>query len=599
MMSQITRLLSLTMILAATLSGMGQSAHAQSADPDTLEALADEVVAASMARYPQWATFLGQEDARHDQLFDNSLSALDAWQAKEDGWLARLTAMQPPETVGSRDWVTYGILRQELESAAATRICRNELWHASTETSWHTNLPFVFKVQPIATKQQRQLALTRLSAVPAFIDTEIENLKRGLALGFSSPRVTVTKVPEQVRSLIKEDSIFLSPGKRSDDQDFEDAVQEIYNEDIVPALRRYATFIEGFYLQAARENLSVAGNPDGAKCYPTLIHSFSTIKLEPEIIHQLGLQQVALIREDMQNSIDKHFGGGSIENFLRRANADPEFTYSSEEEVLDYSVSALASAKSAMAEAFGRLPVADVEVQPYPDFAESGIGEYWPPSKDGSRPGTFYIAVKNPQTRSRATAISTLYHETYPGHHLQKAIAIELGEQVHDAARYFGNSGFTEGWALYAERLADELGLYNNPIDYFGMLSEQGARAARLVIDTGLHTKNWSRQKAIDYMKSNTAWSAGDIENDIDRYISNPGQATSYMLGMLEIKRLRELAEDELGKDFDRRAFHDRVVGFGGVTLPMLNTSIVQWIAQNQRMQPDPAISAAGTNHAD
>ena len=592
------RAVGLIVLLAAALPGMGQSTHAQAAPSDSVEALADEIVVATMERYPQWATFLGYQGARHDQLFDNSLAALKAWQIKEDGWLARLAAMDPPATVGSRDWVTFGILQQELESAVATRICRTELWHASTETSWHTNLPFVFKVQPVATEQERQFALARLNAVPGFIDAEISNLQTGLTLGFSAPRVTVIKVPEQVRSLIKEDSIFLSPAQRSDHEAFKAKVLKTFNESIVPAVERYAAFIENDYLNAARQTLTVAGNPDGTTCYPALIHSFSTITLEPETIHQLGLQQVALIRQDMQATINKHFGGGSIEDFLRRANSDPQFTYESEEEVLNYSVNALASAKVAMADAFGRLPVADVEVLPYPDFAESGIGEYWPPSQDGSRPGTFYIAVKNPEARSRATAISTLYHETYPGHHLQKAIAIELGDRVHDAARYFGNSGFIEGWALYAERLADELDLYKRPVDYFGMLSEQGARAARLVIDTGLHTKGWSRQKAIDYMMSNTAWSAIDIENDIDRYISNPGQATSYMLGMLEIKRLRDNAEATLGEAFDRSAFHDRVVGFGSVTLPMLDVSIAQWVRETQKTSNRLSANTLKRSHA-
>jgi uncharacterized protein (DUF885 family) len=284
----------------------------------------------------------------------------------------------------------------------------------------------------------------------------------------------------------------------------------------------------------------------------------------------------------MRTIIDEHFGGGSIDEFLRRVNTDPEFTFESEDAVLQYSVAALDAAKQAMAEVFGRLPKADVLVKPYPEFAESGIGEYHPSSEDSTRPGIFYIAVTNPQTRSRVTQQSTLYHETYPGHHHQIALALELGDTVHPVARYFGNSGFSEGWGLYSERLADELGLYGGPLDYLGMLSEQGARASRLVIDTGLHTKGWTRQQAVDYMMGNTAWPTVDIENDINRYISWPGQATSYMLGMLEIRRLRDLAEKELGDEFDIKAFHDRVVGFGGITLPMLHVSILTWIEEQK-----------------
>lgn len=235
-----------------------------------------------------------------------------------------------------------------------------------------------------------------------------------------------------------------------------------------------------------------------------------------------------------------------------------------------------------MPRAFGRLPKADVIVKPYPPFAESGVGEYHSSSEDGSRPGVYYIAVTEPTKRTRAWQLSTLYHETYPGHHLQGAIALELGDRVHPIARYLDNSGFSEGWGLYSERLADELGLYKTPLDMIGLYSDQGARAARLVIDTGLHTRGWTRQQAVDYMLNSTSWSNVDIENDINRYISWPGQATSYMLGMLEIRRLRTLAEKELGDRFDLRAFHDRVVGYGSITLPMLEASILAWIEEQR-----------------
>jgi uncharacterized protein (DUF885 family) len=172
-----------------------------------------------------------------------------------------------------------------------------------------------------------------------------------------------------------------------------------------------------------------------------------------------------------------------------------------------------------------------------------------------------------------------LYHETYPGHHLQGAIALELGDRVHPLARYLYNSGYGEGWGLYSERLADELGLYAGPLDRIGMLSDQAARAARLVVDSGMHTMGWTREQAVDYMLANTAWVPGDIQAEIDRYIAWPGQATAYMLGMLEIRRLRNLAEARLGEQFDLRTFHDRILENGRVTLPMLKESVEAWIA--------------------
>ncbi len=569
-------------IAVVTLAACGNGAEEPVAQTSPIEALADEVLAAMLERYPEMGTRYMIEGATHDRLFDNSLEALAEWQAREDAWLSTLESMEPPTDIGSRDWISYGILHESLQSSVGARVCRDELWQASTTTSWHTNLPFLFEIQPVDTPERRQQALERLRQVDDYIDTEIANLRQGLESGYSAPRVTVAAVPGQVRALENDDSIFLNPAVRAGDEEFAAQVTAVYEHEIVPAIRRFADFIENTYLEQAREEIALVANRDGDKCYPARVRSFTTIQPSAEEIHALGLGQIEKIRAEMRETIDEHFGGGSIEAFLRRVNSDPEFTFESKNAVLQYSVDALDAAKEAMPRAFGNLPKADVIIKPYPEFAQSGGGEYHASSEDGSRPGIFYIAVIEPSKRSRAAQLSTLYHETYPGHHLQFAISLELGDKVHPIARYAWNSGFGEGWALYAERLADELGLFTTPIDHMSLYSDQGARAARLVIDSGLHTMGWTRQQAVDYMMSNTAWAEVDIQNEINRYISWPGQATAYMLGMLEIRRLRTLAEQELGEKFDLRAFHDRVVGFGGITLPMLEASILAWIDERR-----------------
>ena len=550
--------------------------------PSAIEQLADEYLEGLMASDALMGTYYSIEGARHNRLPDNSLAGISAWQAKEDAWLAELERIGAPADIGSRDWVTHGLLKEQLEGAAATRICRNELWGASTTTSWHTWLPFVFDIQPLETADLREQALARLAAVPTYIDNEIANLREGLRLGYSAPRVTVEAVPGQVRSLIGPDSIFLGPATRSDDTAFTAAVKNVYDEQIAPALTRYADFIENEYLDQARETLAVSGNPDGEACYPALVRSFVTVAVPAEEIHAVGLEQVANIREEIQVTLDEHFGGGDVSAFLRQVNEDPAFTFDTEAAVLKYSTDALDAVKAAMPKAFGVLPKADVLVKPYPEFAESGSGEYHSSSEDGTRPGIFYIAVTDPTGRSRSNQLATLHHETFPGHHLQGAIALELGDQQHPLARYLWNSGYGEGWALYSERLADELGLYPTPLDRIGLYSDQIARASRLVMDSGLHTMGWTRQQAVDYMMANSGWAPVDIQNEVDRYISWPAQATSYMLGMLEIRRLRTLAETRLGEDFDMRGFHDRVVGMGSITLPMLEESIEAWIAAQQ-----------------
>jgi uncharacterized protein (DUF885 family) len=550
-----------------------------------VETIADEYLSALLEYQPELGTLYSLPGARHDRLTDNSSTALAAWQAREDAWLAELARANVFTQVGSRDWVSFGILRDALTSSTGARVCRNELWAASSTTAWHNSVPSLFEIQPVDTPETRRQALQRLAALPKYIDNEIANLRRGLDAGYSAPRLTVAPAVGEIRALAGADSPLLSPGQRSGDPQFEADVRSLFERDVAPAVERFARFLEAEYLPRARTEIGLSANPNGAACYPALVRYFATVEPAASEIHRIGLQQVARIRAEMQAIIDEHFQGATIEAFLRSLNDDPRYTFKTEDEVLQYSLAALERAQARMPDAFGRLPKADVEIKPYPAYRASGTGEYHSSSEDGTRPGIYYIAVTDPTHRSRAIQESVLHHETYPGHHLQGAIALELGDRVHPIARYLWNSGYGEGWALYSERLADELGLYSGPLDRMGLLSDQAARAARLVVDSGLHTQGWTRQRAVDYMLNNTAWPAVDIESEVNRYIAWPGQANSYMLGMLEIRRLRDLAEAQLGAAFDLRGFHDRVLGYGSVTLPMLDASIRSWIAEQAKAQ--------------
>jgi uncharacterized protein (DUF885 family) len=555
----------------------------QGASHRSIEAIGDEYLAALLKVQPELGTLYSLPQARHDRLRDNSMTALAAWEAREDQWLRELEAIGKPDVVASRDWVTYGILHETLESAVASRICRNELWQASANTDWHNNVPFLFEIQPVDTPELQQQALRRLKALEPFIDTEILNLRAGLDAGYSAPRVTVVPAINEIRALLDANSPLLSPAVRAGSEAFSQQVNAVFVEVLTPAIQRYIRLIEDEYLPRAREEIALSHNPGGASCYPALVRSYSTLQIDAGEIHRIGLQQIAAIRREMQAIIDRHFPGESIESFLRNMGSKPEFTFQTEDEVLQYSVDALELARQAMPRAFGRLPRADVRIVPYPPYRASSTGEYQSSSEDGTRPGIYYIAVVNPERRSRGIQQSVLFHETYPGHHLQGAIALELGDRVHPIARYLWNSGYGEGWGLYAERLADELGLYAGPLDRMGMLSDQAARAARLVIDSGIHTQGWSRQQSVDYMLANTAWPEVDIQSEINRYISWPGQANAYMLGMLEILRLRNLAESALDENFDLRAFHDRLLEYGSIPLPMLDESIHAWINEQSQ----------------
>ena len=267
-------------------------------------------------------------------------------------------------------------------------------------------------------------------------------------------------------------------------------------------------------------------------------------------VHELGLRQMDALMAEMRTVAERSFQTADVPAVLEKLRSDRRYMFKSRQELIGYSEAALARAKAAAPAWFGLLPKADVTIEPYPEYREkNGSGEYNPPAEDGSRPGLFYISAYQAEKKSRAVAESTAFHETIPGHHLQSAIALER-QDAHPIGRYLFNSGYAEGWGLYAERLADEMKLYSSDLDRLGMLSSQAFRAARLVVDSGIHTMRWNRQQAIDYMLAHCAEEADDLASEVDRYIIFPGQATSYMLGMLEILRAREEAERRLGQAF-------------------------------------------------
>jgi len=294
-------------------------------------------------------------------------------------------------------------------------------------------------------------------------------------------------------------------------------------------------------------------------------------------VHELGVRQNERLVAEMKEIGARSFATSDVPALLARLRTDPQYRFKSREEKIAYSQAALARAKAAVPSVFGLLPKADVVIKPYPAFREKNApNEYNPPAEDGSRPAVFFISAYQAEKQSRVEDESTAFHETIPGHHLQGAIALERKE-IHPIGRYIFNSGYVEGWALYAERVADELKLFSSDLDRLGMLSSQALRASRLVVDSGLHTLGWSRQQAIDYMLQHTAEGEHEVTSEVDRYIIWPGQATAYMIGMLEIRAARDEAERAQGSRFDLKAFHDRVLEDGGVPLTFLRAKIRAW----------------------
>jgi uncharacterized protein (DUF885 family) len=549
-------------------------------------AIADEFLVQALARSPEIGTQLGLPIADHAGITDNSLAAQREWREREDAWFARLGEIDPRTLQGRREWITYGFLHEMLEAGMQSRVCRSELWGVSHLFGWHTRYPFVARIQPVGAPALRAAALSRFGALPAFVETEIGLLREGVRLGYTAPRANVERVIAQVEGLLSPppaESPFMSPAQRDDDTAFAEALEEVVRERINPALRGYLDYLRQEYLPAARTEVAVAALPQGEACYRAAVRSFVTLDVPPREIHETGLREMDEIQREMRVIAERSFDTSDVPALLQRLRTDPAFTFRTREEIVSHSEAAMERARLAVPDWFGTLPRAPVIIEPYPAFEEASapMGSYVAAPDDGSRPALYRINTYRPERVSRAPLESTAFHETYPGHHLQIAIAREQ-EGNHMITRYVGNSGFSEGWALYAERLADEMGLFSGDLDRLGMLSNDALRAARLVVDAGIHALGWSRQQAIDYMVRHTAESPEQIATEVDRYIIMPGQAVSYMLGRLEIQRLRAYAEGELGERFDIREFHDRVLENGGVTLPMLGQQIEAWVQQRR-----------------
>jgi uncharacterized protein (DUF885 family) len=571
------------LIVAAGCSQRGETPAVKAPADDRVRALADAYLAAYFERFPESVTQYGIPGHRQNTLTDNSLAAQKAWEAREDAWLADLKTLDPATIASGPLRATYAIVRQTIEGAIAKRVCRDELWNVSQMTGWQVNDGYLVTIQPVGTDVARADALGRWKQLPAYIDTEIGNLREGIRLGYTAPKLNVRIVIDQVRTLAStplKDSPFGSPSARDKMPEFQQEFAALVARAINPATKRYADFLEQEYLPAAREATPVSANPNGAACYDASVLYHSSVPKTAQNVHALGRQQIDALTREMAAIGQRSFHTSDVPALLQQLRTAPQYKFKSREEKIAYSQAALARAKAAIPEWFGLLPKADVVIRPYPAFREKNApNEYNPPAEDGSRPAVFFISAYQAEKQSRVEDESTAFHETIPGHHLQGAIALERKE-IHPIGRYLFNSGYAEGWALYTERLADEMRLFSSDVDRLGMLSSQALRASRLVVDSGLHTLGWTRQQAIDYMLAHTAESEHDVASEVDRYIIYPGQATSYMLGMLEIRAAREDAQKTMGPRFDIKAFHDRVLEDGAVPLTFLREKIRTWAAK-------------------
>jgi uncharacterized protein (DUF885 family) len=549
--------------------------------------LADTYLTAYFEQHPDEATLDGVANTRHDRLPDNSPATLLRWQQREDAWLAALKRINPKRLVGRPEWVAYGIMRDAIEGSAATRVCRFELWSvAHTGGGWLSTVTSLAALQPVGSDDARRQTLARWRAVPAYIATETANHREGLRRGYTAPRRNVEIAVNEIDTLLStplQQSPLYDPARRDSTLGFGAELAQVIEHEITPAMRSYRDFLADEYLGRARAAIGVSANPHGSDCYRASIRASTGLALTPDSVHRLGIATVEQLEDEMRAIAIRSFHTSDVSALLERLRSDTAYTFQTREEMLARAREALERARGAMPRWFGRLPRAPVVVEPYPAFRErQSVGEWNPPAEDGSRPGIYYLSTYDPRHKSRADLEPLSFHETIPGHHLQGTIALERGDTIPAIARYFWSPGMGEGWAEYAEQLADEMGLYSSDTARFGMLADITLSATLLVVDTGIHAFGWTRGQSIDYIREHTHVPLLRAEVGVDRYPVWPAQGLSYGLGRLEIRRLRALAEQKLRSRFDIRAFHDRVLENGAVPLPLLRASVERWLAASR-----------------
>ncbi|MGE3318888.1 MAG: DUF885 family protein [Candidatus Berkiella sp.] len=556
-------------------------AHMKSSYQDQVFELASAYEKAYFKQFPELGMYWGRTDISQDKFTDHSLAALKEWQAIEDDYLKRLNKISANQLQASA-LISYQLLKESLENRQAIRLCHDELWNVNPLWGWHNMLAAVAEKQPVGTEQDRNNALKRWQTVNLIVDEEIHNLHLGLEQGYVAPKPAVERVINQLAIILDtpvEKSPYYEFAARSADETFKKQMAKIVTTQINPALSRYCDFLKKEYLPKARATIAVSALPGKLACYEAKLKQETTLSIAPKEIYDFGLTHMEQLKKEVAEIGQREFGQTDMATVFRLAKIDPKNAFKNEADILAYNEEALARAYGKAPSWFDLVPKAKGTLKPYPlHRAKTGAaGEYHPPSDDGARPGIFYINTYEPEKKNRLDQEATLFHELIPGHHFQVSLAIEDKSQ-HSLNKYLWNSGFGEGWALYTERLADEMGLYRDDISRLGMLSNEALRTARLVVDPGIHAMNWTREQAIEYLQKHTALENHIIEAEVDRYIMLPGQATSYMLGKREIETLRAKAKNQLGERFDIREYHNQVLKQGAVTLPMLRAQIDTWL---------------------
>lgn len=536
---------------------------------------------------PEFATSIGFPGL--DGLWtDMSQEAIDRRKA-ELQWPFSVIKAIDRSKLSKADQLNYDIFRRDIELAIEGNKFPGELLAISQLGGVQQSVAQTLDQMPKTSVAAYENMLSRLRGAAQVVDQNIALLKRGLALGVTQPKIILRAVPTQILDVIPEDpmqSAMLTPFKEfpenipaADQERLRAEAVKIYKEQLVPAYDRLYDFVTKEYIPGARKTVGTDALPDGKAWYAYDARSSTTTNMTPEEIHALGLSEAKRIRAEMDKVIAEVDFKGSFDDFTKFLRTDPQFYYTKPEELLAGYRDIAKRIDPELPRLFGTLPQLTYGVRAVPAYSEKSAptAYYQGGSLKAGRPGWFFANTFNLPSRPKWQMECLTLHEAVPGHHLQISIAQELGD-IPEFRKYEGYTAYVEGWGLYSESLGDEIGLYKDPYSKFGRLSFEIWRADRLVVDTGMHAMGWSRQQAIDYMKSNTGQDDFSATVEVDRYIAWPGQALAYKIGQLKIRQLRTYAENELGAQFDVRKFHDAILRNGALPLDVLESQIKEWV---------------------
>jgi uncharacterized protein (DUF885 family) len=562
----------------------------QGSESERLRKLFDLYWLTQLREAPKYATYIGAAGF-DDRLGDGSPETIELARRISRQELAALASIDRAR-LAPAEQVNYDLARWRTEQDIEGERFHFEFLSLNQLSGIQQELPLLLESMPTRSIQDYENRLARLRQVPGAVDQTLARLAQGLAAGITPPRVTLRDVPAQFESLLDRDplkspvleSFQEIPGTipAAERERLRREAAQVFQGQVAPALRKLHDYLVATYIPGARESIAMSDLPDGKAWYAYLVRTSTTTDLTPEQIHQIGLAEVARIRGEMDALIASTGFKGSFADFSRFLRTDPRFFYDRPEDLLAGYRDIAKRIDPELVKLFGRLPRLPYGVRAIPDSAAKSqtTAYYANGALAAGRPGWFTVNTYDLKSRPKWEMEALASHESVPGHHIMYALNEELGE-LPDWRKWDVYPAMSEGWALYAESLGHEIGLYKDPYSKFGQLTYEMWRAIRLVVDTGLHTKGWTRQQAIDYCKANSARTEHDIVVEIDRYIVSPGGAVCYKIGELKIRELRTYAEKKLGPKFDVRAFHDRLLADGQLPLALLEKNMRAWADGN------------------